>query len=131
MSETKLHQILNGSDNETVTVKMLREALENRNCLFCGCSQCAKPEGKLAESFNQAGIDTDFTRDQQSREEPSDYHYHRTEDGFFVRCYHAASKSLLTNWKFWAVLLISFPIEHYIWTKVYPFTMFSGFLGLN
>ena len=95
------------TDKDMVTVKMLREALAQ------GC-QCG--HSKLTAIPD---------------EETPDYHYHRTEDGFFVRCYHAASKSILTNWKFWAVLLISFPVEHYIWTKVYPFTLFAGFLGLD
>lgn len=56
-------------------------------------------------------------------------HYHKDERGVLVKCYHGA-KSLLVDWRFWVGVTISFPLEHFIWTKVPGFMHISGALGL-
>ena len=64
---------------------------------------------------------------------PSTPHMHRTPQGFLVRCYHQ-SRGLVTDWKFWGSFLIgtmvSFPIEHYLYEKVWPFKLLTAWLGL-
>lgn len=63
----------------------------------------------------------------------SDYssvpHTHVDEQGFIVKCYHQC-KSILTQPAFWLGVTITFPIEHYLWTKVPGFSHVSGWLGL-
>ena len=56
-------------------------------------------------------------------------HYHITERGVLVRCYHG-TRSLLTNWQFWAGLTLGFPVEHLIWEKLWPFSLVTQWLGL-
>lgn len=56
-------------------------------------------------------------------------HYHKTEDGLLVKCYHNC-RSLLTDWKFALGVTVSFPIEHFLWTKVWPFYELAEVLGL-
>lgn len=56
-------------------------------------------------------------------------HYHQTEAGTMVKCYHGA-KSLFTDWKFWVGVTVSFPLEHFLWTKVPGFMHISESLGL-
>lgn len=41
-------------------------------------------------------------------------HYHRTERGLLVRCYHK-SKTEVTRIGFWVGLTIGYPIEHLLW----------------
>lgn len=56
-------------------------------------------------------------------------HYHQDERGLWVRCYHG-SRALLTNWMFWLGVTVSFPLEHLIWTKLWPFTLVKHWFGL-
>ncbi len=56
-------------------------------------------------------------------------HYHTDENGFLVKCYHE-TKSMLTSYSFWIGLTISFPLEHFLWEKVYPFYLITNLLGL-
>lgn len=56
-------------------------------------------------------------------------HQHRTKDGLLVDCYHG-SKALLTDWKFWCGLTAGFPLEHLLWTKVWPLSLVSVWFGL-
>ena len=54
-------------------------------------------------------------------------HYHRDEQGFLVKCYHQAK----TNYVGFIVgTMVSFPIEHYLYEKVWPFYLVSTWLGL-
>ena len=62
--------------------------------------------------------------------EPSKYHLHLNENGFAIKCYHT-SKAVLMNWQFWAGLTLGFPIEHFIWEKMWPFYLITNFLGLK
>lgn len=47
-------------------------------------------------------------------------HLHKDENGVLVKCYHE-TKSLLTSVNFWIGVSISFPLEHFLWYKVWPF----------
>ncbi len=57
-------------------------------------------------------------------------HYHKDEAGALVRCYHKA-KNLMSESSFWIGLTLGFPIEHFLWTKVWPFYRLSHFMGLE
>jgi hypothetical protein len=57
------------------------------------------------------------------------YHFHTNERGILVKCYHATS-SLIRDWKFWAGVTLSFPLEHWLWERVWPFYLVTHWLGL-
>lgn len=57
------------------------------------------------------------------------FHFHLNENGVLVKCYHG-TKTLLADYSFWIGLTIGFPIEHFIWEKLWPFTVLTKFLGL-
>lgn len=57
------------------------------------------------------------------------FHTHVTENGVLVKCYHE-TKTLFSTWSFWIGMTVGFPIEHFIWEKIWPFTVLSKFLGL-
>lgn len=56
-------------------------------------------------------------------------HYHKDSKGVLHECYHACV-STLKDKAFWFGVSISFPIEHWLWTKVWPFYLLSEWLGL-
>lgn len=56
-------------------------------------------------------------------------HMHTTSEGTLVKCYHEC-RSLLTDWKFIFGVTVSFPLEHFIWTKVPGFSDIAHHLGL-
>lgn len=56
-------------------------------------------------------------------------HEHVTEDGMIVKCYHKC-KSVLAEPAFWIGVTVTFPIEHFLWTKVPGFSHISHWLGL-
>lgn len=56
-------------------------------------------------------------------------HTHETPDGFIVKCYHQC-KNVLASGAFWVGVTVSFPIEHFLWTKVPGFSHIAEFLGL-
>lgn len=62
-------------------------------------------------------------------EKPVKPHYHKDENGVLRKCYHAA-RSVLTTWQFWLGITISYPFEHYLWEKVWPFYLLSEQLGI-
>lgn len=57
------------------------------------------------------------------------YHYHPNEHGLLVKCYHKGKKLLFTI-EFWIGVTLSFPLEHFIWEKVWPFYLLTEWLGL-
>jgi hypothetical protein len=62
---------------------------------------------------------------------PQAPHYHLTEQGILVKCYHKTSvfvKHPVVS--FVLGTMISFPLEHWIYEKCYPFTLITKFLGL-
>lgn len=56
-------------------------------------------------------------------------HFHKDERGVLVRCCHG-TKNLLADYRFWIGLTIGFPLEHFLWTKVWPFYELAELLGL-
>ena len=56
-------------------------------------------------------------------------HFHVDERGVLVRCYHGVT-SLATDWRFWAGITLSFPLEHWLWEKCWPFYVLTNWLGL-
>lgn len=57
-------------------------------------------------------------------------HFHRDERGVLVRCYHK-SRAVLSQPGFWLGTTLSFPLEHVLWEKVWPFKLLLPFLGLD
>jgi hypothetical protein len=57
-------------------------------------------------------------------------HTHTTEEGLIVRCYHK-SKATFLSAGFWLGLTMGFPLEHFLWQKLWPFTIITNLLGLN
>lgn len=57
-------------------------------------------------------------------------HYHRNRAGILVTCYHQC-RSLMTDWRFWCGLTLGYPLEHYLWEKVWPFNLLTHFLHLH
>ncbi len=57
------------------------------------------------------------------------YHTHLDEYGVLRKCYHRC-KTLLTKWEFYAGITFSFPLEHLLWEKVWPFNLLTKWLGL-
>lgn len=56
-------------------------------------------------------------------------HTHLDERGLAVKCYHNC-RNLLTNWKFWMGVTLTFPLEHFLWEKVWPFYTLTEWMGL-
>jgi hypothetical protein len=58
-------------------------------------------------------------------------HTHVTPDGLIVRCYHKC-RSLDYKAAIWFVIgtTVGFPLEHFLYEKVWPFTLLTKFLGL-
>ena len=59
----------------------------------------------------------------------STVHVHTDERGFPVKCYHFC-RNLLTDYKFWIGMTMSYPLEHALWTKVWPFATIAHYFGL-
>lgn len=58
------------------------------------------------------------------------FHLHQDRDGFFHRCYHQ-SVSALRQPAFWIGVTFSFPLEHALWLKVWPFKLVTSLMGLS
>lgn len=56
-------------------------------------------------------------------------HTHVSEDGFVVKCYHKC-KSILLDYAFWIGVTLTFPIEHFLWTKIPGFSHLAEWLNL-
>ena len=57
------------------------------------------------------------------------FHTHLDENGLLVKCYHR-SKTVLLSFSFWLGLTMGFPIEHFLWEKIWPFYLLTHGLGL-
>ena len=57
------------------------------------------------------------------------FHYHKNENGLLIKCYHK-SKSFILDYSFWIGLTLGFPLEHFLWEKIWPFTLLTKILGL-
>lgn len=56
-------------------------------------------------------------------------HTHQTEHGLLVKCYHSC-KNILLSGSFWLGVTLSFPIEHWLWTQVWPLNLLAQVFGL-
>lgn len=65
--------------------------------------------------------------------QPSDMHFHKTDAGTLEKCYHSC-RNVVTDAGFWfgtfVGTTISFPFEHFLYEKVWPFTLLTEWLGL-
>lgn len=57
------------------------------------------------------------------------FHTHRDENGLMVKCYHK-SKTVLLSVGFWLGLTLGFPVEHFLWEKIWPFKLLTQYIGL-
>ena len=62
-------------------------------------------------------------------EDDGDLHIHVDAQGFVHRCYHHC-KSVFFSLSFWAGVTLSFPIEHWLWEKCYPFNLLTKWMGI-
>lgn len=56
-------------------------------------------------------------------------HVHEDERGFLVKCYHNC-KNVVTDWKLWFGITLTYPLEHWLWEQVWPFNWLASSLGL-
>lgn len=56
-------------------------------------------------------------------------HEHKDKRGYMHTCYHKC-KGVLTSWQFWLGITLSFPMEHLLWEKLWPFYLLTKALGL-
>jgi hypothetical protein len=56
-------------------------------------------------------------------------HIHVDDKGFIHTCYHKCRS--VFSWQFFLGITCSFPIEHFLWTKIEPFASIADFLGLG
>ncbi|GAO37640.1 hypothetical protein SCT_3076 [Sulfuricella sp. T08] len=62
-------------------------------------------------------------------EELKMFHTHPDENGLMVKCYHK-SKTVLLSVSFWLGLTLGFPVEHFLWEKIWPFKLLTRYIGL-
>lgn len=61
-------------------------------------------------------------------------HYHKDAEGFLVQCYHVCQKQALGIWQvlrspaFWIGITVTYPFEHALYEKVWPFLIVSQWL---
>ena len=55
-------------------------------------------------------------------------HQHIDEQGLIVKCYHQCKT--LFSWQFWMGTTLGFPLEHFLYEKVWPFKLITVWLGL-
>jgi hypothetical protein len=57
-------------------------------------------------------------------------HLHTTETGLLVRCYHS-TRAVCLRYSFWIGMTVGFPIEHFLYERVPPFTWIAQWMGLH
>jgi hypothetical protein len=65
--------------------------------------------------------------------EEGSYHYHHPKPNLAVRCYHVCKHRVPWVWVLvtWVVSqTLTFPLEHFLWEKVWGFKMITEWLGL-
>jgi hypothetical protein len=62
-------------------------------------------------------------------QKPSEPHTHKNERGVMVQCYHKC-KSMF-SFQFIAGVTLSFPVEHFLYERVWPFTLITKWMGLH
>ena len=57
-------------------------------------------------------------------------HFHKDEQGRLVKCYHS-TKNIVPPFIWWATgFTIGYPIEHFLWEKVWPFYWILELIGM-
>lgn len=87
--------------------------------LFGACVQWARSRALAKELHELAGS---FKAPPLSQ---TAAHYHKDEWGFLHACYHKAKTNYVG---FFLGVTLSFPIEHYLYEKVWPFTLITKWL---
>jgi hypothetical protein len=54
-------------------------------------------------------------------------HYHKNKIGVLVTCYKHCT-DLLSDWRFWVGITVSYPLEHFLWEHVWPFKLVMGLI---
>ncbi len=57
-------------------------------------------------------------------------HEHVDSRGIVHKCYHEC-KTTFREWGFWIGVTVSFPLEHALYTHVWPFTIVGRLFGLD
>lgn len=57
-------------------------------------------------------------------------HYHLLPNGLFEKCYRHCKNTFLSV-NFWLGVTLSFPLEHFLWEKVWPFSIIGKMLMGN
>jgi len=65
----------------------------------------------------------------RSASKKDNQHFHRTKDNKLVACYHEC-KNMLTSYSFWIGMSIGWPLEHFLWQKIWPFSLVAKLLGI-
>lgn len=53
----------------------------------------------------------------------------RTGRAMLDRCWKEC-RAALKSWKFWLGITMSFPAEHFLWEKIWPFYLVTHWIGL-
>jgi hypothetical protein len=56
-------------------------------------------------------------------------HKHPSKNGFMVTCYHHC-RNVLAVPAFWIGITVSYPFEHLLWERVWPFNIIAQALGV-
>ena len=68
-------------------------------------------------------------RDRHCMKEHEPHYHEDKKTGLLVRCVNSCS-NLITDYRFWIGVTISYPLEHFLWEHVWPFKLVMHFLGL-
>ena len=68
-------------------------------------------------------------RDRHCMKEHEPHYHEDKKTGLLVRCMNSCS-NLITDYRFWIGVTISYPLEHFLWEHVWPFKLVMQFLGL-
>ncbi len=61
---------------------------------------------------------------------PARPHYHKDSTGVLRECYHRG-KSVLTDYGFWIGMFVGWPLEHWLYTQVWPFSLVGTLIGMD
>lgn len=73
--------------------------------------------------------DSKLSDDCVDRPQQTPFHTHVDERGRLIKCYHE-TKAVFLSLSFWAGVTLSFPLEHWLWEKVWPFKVIAIWMGL-
>lgn len=93
------------------------------------------PESRINYSHVELedGLELEDDRGSRYSEVEQYAHTHVDSRGLLHKCWHVcthAPRNLFTDWKFWAGITLTFPIEHWLWENVWGFRHITEFLGL-